>query len=135
MAELTKSHKCKQSLQDSPVDLTKMKMAIQCVQALREELAGIEETEGEMEALMNHVNCLEESLCSVKKPVRGFLVMCHRQTVADASADQRISFSSVSRGDLLNLGVARQRLVFLPECVAKMVSNMEPRIINEIQCL
>jgi hypothetical protein len=49
--------------------------------------------------------------------------------------DQRISFSSVSREDLLNLGVARQRLVFLPECIAKMISNMEPRIIDEVRCL
>ena len=75
MVESTKSHKRKRSLQDSPVDLTKMKMAMQRVQALREELAGIEETEGEMEALMTHVNSLEEILCSAKKPVRGFLLV------------------------------------------------------------
>lgn len=131
-----RSHKRKRSLQDSPVDLTKMKMAMQRVQALREELAGIEETEGEMEALVTHVNSLEEILRSAKKPVRAFLLVTGRgRIVANASADQRISFSSVSRVDLLNLGVARQRLVFLPECVTKMVSNMEPRIINEIRCL
>jgi hypothetical protein len=51
-----------------------MKMAMQRVQALREELAGIEETEGEMEALMTHVNSLEEILRSAKKPVCGFLL-------------------------------------------------------------
>jgi hypothetical protein len=136
MAELTKSHKRKWSLQDTPVDLTKMKMAMQRVQALREELSGIEEMEGEMEALMTHVNDLEEIFHSAKKPVCGFLfVTCRRRIVADASADQRIIFSSVSRRDLLNLGVARQRLVFLPECVTKMVSNMEPHIMNEIRCL
>ena len=73
MVESTKSHKRKRSLQDSPVDLTKMKMAMQRVQALREELAGIEETESEMEALMTHVNSLEEILRSAKKPVRAFL--------------------------------------------------------------
>ena len=50
-----------------------MKMAMQRVQALREELAGIAETEGEMEALMTHVNNLEAILRSAKKPVRGFL--------------------------------------------------------------
>ena len=75
MVESTKSHKRKRSLQDSPVDLTKMKMAMQRVQALREELADIEETEGEMEALMTHVNSLEEILRSAKKPVRGFLLV------------------------------------------------------------
>jgi len=52
-----------------------MTMAMQRVQTLREELAGIEETEGEMEALMTHVNSLEEILCSAKKPVRGFLLV------------------------------------------------------------
>jgi hypothetical protein len=52
------------------------------------------------------------------------LVTGHRLIVANASADQQISFSSVSRGDLLNLGVARQRLVFLPEGVTEMVSVM-----------
>ena len=136
MAESTRNHKHKQSLQDSPVDLTKMIMAMQRVQALKEELAGIEETEGEMEALMTHVNSLEEILRSAKKPVRGFLLVMGREgIVANAPVDQRISFSSVSREDLLNIGVSRQRLVFLPECVAKMVSNMEPRIIDEVRCL
>ena len=50
-----------------------MKMAMRRVQALREELVGIEETEGEMEALI-HVNNLEEILCSVKKSVCGFFL-------------------------------------------------------------
>jgi hypothetical protein len=52
-----------------------MKIAMQRVQALREELAGIEETECEMDALMTHVNSLEEILRSAKKPVRGFLLV------------------------------------------------------------
>jgi hypothetical protein len=136
MSESTRNHKRKRSLQDSPVDLTKMKMAMQRVRALKEELAGIEETEGEVEALMTHVNSLEEILRSAKKPVCGFLlVVGYEGIIANTAVYQRISFSSVSREDLLNLGVARQRLVFLPECVAKMVSNMEPRIIDEVRCL
>jgi hypothetical protein len=48
-----------------------MKMAMQRVRALKEELAGIEETEGEVEALMTHVNSLEDILRSAKKPVVG----------------------------------------------------------------
>ena len=66
-----------------------MKMAMQRVQALKEELAGIEETEGEMEALMTHVNSLEEILRGAKKPVRGFLlVMGHEGIVANTPVDQ-----------------------------------------------
>jgi hypothetical protein len=45
-----------------------MKMAMRRVRALKEELAGIEETEGEVEALMTHVNSMEEILRSTKKP-------------------------------------------------------------------
>jgi hypothetical protein len=71
MSESTRNHKRKRSLQNSPVDLTKMKMAMQRVRALKEELAGIEETEGEVEALMTHVNSLEDILRSAKKPVVG----------------------------------------------------------------
>src|ERR1700729_3783754 len=89
MSESTRNHKRKRRLQESPVDLTKMKMAMRRVRALKEELAGIEETEGEMEALMTHVNSLEEILRGAKKPVRGFLlVMGHEGIVANTPVDQ-----------------------------------------------
>jgi hypothetical protein len=80
MVEPTKSHKRKRSLQDTPVDLTKMTVAIQRVQALKEELADVEETEVEMQALMIHVTSLEEILRSAKKPVRNFFSSGHEQT-------------------------------------------------------
>ena len=39
---------------------------------LKEELAGIEETEVEVEAMMEHVSALEGILCEAKKPVCSF---------------------------------------------------------------
>lgn len=63
------SHKRKRSLQDSPVDLSKMKVALHRLNALKEELDGVEETEAELGAVMEHVAALEEILNSAKKPV------------------------------------------------------------------
>ena len=38
--------------------------------ALKEELEGVEETEGELAAVMQHVDALEAILGTAKKPVR-----------------------------------------------------------------
>jgi hypothetical protein len=43
-----RAHKRKRSLQDTRVDLSKMRMALHHLDALKEELDGIEETEEEM---------------------------------------------------------------------------------------
>jgi len=60
----------KRSLRDTPVNLSKMRIALNRLTALKEELDGIEETEKEMESVMEHVNALEEILSRAKKPVR-----------------------------------------------------------------
>jgi predicted component of type VI protein secretion system len=52
-----------------PVDLTKMRLARQGLTALQEELAGIEETEHEMEEVMKHVEALEYILGNAKNQV------------------------------------------------------------------
>ena len=66
-----------------------MKMAMRRVRALKEELAGIEETEGEMETLMTNVNSLEEILRSAKKPACVFLLVVGREgIIANTPADQ-----------------------------------------------
>ena len=65
----TKGRKRKRSLQDTPVDLGKMRLAMNRLGALKEELNDIEETENEMDAIMAHVAALEEILRGAKKPV------------------------------------------------------------------
>ena len=64
-----KGHKRKRSIQDTPVDLNKMKMALNHLSSLKEELDGIQETEGEMEAVMEHVHALQKILETAKKRV------------------------------------------------------------------
>jgi len=67
MSECT--HKRKRSLQDSTVDLSKMRMTLNHLGALKEELDGIEETEEELHTISEHVLALENILKSAKKPV------------------------------------------------------------------
>ncbi|KAF8965485.1 hypothetical protein BDZ97DRAFT_1658993 [Flammula alnicola] len=66
-----RGHKRKRSLQDSesPVDLSKMRMALNRLEALKEELDGIEETEEELRTISDHVLALENILKGAKKPV------------------------------------------------------------------
>ncbi|KAF8691862.1 hypothetical protein AX14_002732 [Amanita brunnescens Koide BX004] len=87
-----KGNKHKRSIQDAPVDLTKMQLARQRLSALQEELSGIEETETEMEEIMKHVDALQGILGSTKK--------------------FKISFSAVQRSDLSNMGLERKPLRF-----------------------
>jgi hypothetical protein len=63
-------HKRKRSLQDSTVDLSKMRMALNCLESLKEELNGIEKTEEELQTITEHVQALENILRGAKKPVR-----------------------------------------------------------------
>ena len=65
----TKDHKHKRSIEDTPLDLSKMKIAMKHLVSIKEELDGIQETEGEMEAVMKHVQALEKILENAKKPV------------------------------------------------------------------
>lgn len=67
-----KVHKRKRSIQDTPINLNRIRSAMHRVSVLKEELAGIEETEVEVEAMMQHVSALEEILRGAKKPVRCF---------------------------------------------------------------
>jgi hypothetical protein len=57
-------------LRDSHVDLSKMRVALNRLEALREELDGIEETDEELQTISNHVLALENILKGAKKPVR-----------------------------------------------------------------
>lgn len=64
-----RSHKRKRSLQDSTVDLSKIRMALNRLDALKAELDGIEETEEELATVLEHVLALENILKGAKKPV------------------------------------------------------------------
>jgi hypothetical protein len=66
---LEHSHKCKRSLQDSPVNLFKIRTALNCLKALEEELDGIQETEEELDTILDQVFALEDILKDAKKPV------------------------------------------------------------------
>jgi hypothetical protein len=57
------------SLQDSPVDLSKIRMALNHLEAIKEELGGIEETEEELHTISDHVVALKNILKGAKVPV------------------------------------------------------------------
>jgi len=68
---MERTHKRKRSLQDSTVDLSKVRMALNCLESLKEELNRIEETEEELQTITDNVHALEDILRSAaKKPVR-----------------------------------------------------------------
>ncbi|KAJ7506985.1 hypothetical protein B0H11DRAFT_1969712 [Mycena galericulata] len=85
MSHSGKGQKRKRSLEDSPVDLTVMKKARSCLLSLQQELEGIEETAGEITAIMEQVEVLQGILGTTQKPI--------------------LAFSSVSKSDLKNLGI------------------------------
>lgn len=62
-------HKRKRSLEDSIVNLSKMRMALNCLETLKEELDGIEETQAEIKEIWQHVRTLEVILQGAKKQV------------------------------------------------------------------
>jgi len=88
-----RGHKRKRSLQDLPVDLSKMRMTLNRLEALKEELDGIEETEEELHTISDHVFALENILKGAKKPVRCiFLELC--ATINDAPESDFLNSSS-----------------------------------------
>ena len=68
MQSLERTRKRKRSLQDTTVGLSKMRMMLNHLEDLKEELDGIEETEEELHTMQEHVLALENILKSAKKP-------------------------------------------------------------------
>ncbi|KAF8189256.1 hypothetical protein K438DRAFT_1676943 [Mycena galopus ATCC 62051] len=97
-------HKRKRSLDDDPVDVSKLHRLKQHMALLREELEGIEETEGELDTVMKHIGNLETILADVKKP--------------------RYSFSSLTKKTLELLGVKGQMLVLKSAGITALLSEM-----------
>lgn len=69
--------KRKRSLQDSTVDMSKIRMALNHLETLKEELDGIEETEEELRAISKHVTALEDILKGAKKLVCAYSSRYH----------------------------------------------------------
>ncbi|KAF5348893.1 hypothetical protein D9756_009824 [Leucocoprinus leucothites] len=109
-----KAHKRKRGLQDSPVDLGKMAAAKSRLSALEEELEGIEETAVELQAIMEHVDALDEILAKAKKP--------------------RLGFSSVNEDHLRSLGVKKGWLTFT-SLLEDRVANMDQITVSAVMTL
>ncbi|KJA14949.1 hypothetical protein HYPSUDRAFT_149754 [Hypholoma sublateritium FD-334 SS-4] len=109
-----RGHKCKRSLQDSPIGLSKMRVALNRVDALQAELDGIQVTEERLHSVSKHVLALEGIVKGAKKP--------------------RATFSTVRSEDLEEAGVVRKRLEFEPVNVTELTktlpSNAEAEILD-----
>ena len=120
------THKRKRSLQDSTdstIGLSRMRMALNRLDALKAELDEIEQTEEEMLAISEHVLELENILRGhgVKKPVCCiFLVFC----ASVIMMLQRTAFSTVTLEDLKKAGIKRKCLCFEPQKVAALVREL-----------
>lgn len=75
----TTGHKRKRCIEDIPLRLSKTKVAMRHLISLKEELHdfqdelnGVQETEGEMDAIMQHVVALQKILMNAKEPVRKY---------------------------------------------------------------
>ncbi|KDR68489.1 hypothetical protein GALMADRAFT_104694 [Galerina marginata CBS 339.88] len=107
-----RGHKRKHSLQDSPVDLSQMRMTLNGLNALKAELDGIQETEVELDSISKHVLALENILKGAKK--------------------QRVTFSTVRSEDIKRAGVVRKRLVFEPAKVTELAKALPTNVEAEI---
>ncbi|KIM38265.1 hypothetical protein M413DRAFT_20101 [Hebeloma cylindrosporum] len=97
-------HKRKRSLQDSTVNLSKMRMALNCFESLKEELNGIESTKEEWQTITDHVLALENILKGTKKP--------------------RVTSSTLTLEDLKEAGITRKCLVFVPTKVNELTNGL-----------
>lgn len=116
-----KNHKRKRSIQDTPVEPTKMQLARRRLSALQEELSGIEETKTENRNGGDH---------EARRCVTGYSWQCqearelNRKILVSlvSRTHQKISFSSVQRSDLSSMGLERKPFRFndaaLEACIA-----------------
>jgi len=111
----SKGHKRKRSIEDTPVDVGLLRRVKNQVEALREHLADIEETESEMASVMTHLVALESILEGAKIP--------------------RLSFSSLSKRDLNKIGILSKRLAFRQEIINQLVENMTDKMVIEAKAL
>ena len=125
-----RGHKRKRSLQDAPIDLSKMRVALNLLDALKEDLDGIQETEGELDSISKHILALEDILKGAKKPVCPMSIT----SCAILMMSQRVTFSTVKTEDLKRAGVVRKRLAFeaakVTELAKALTTNAEAEILD-----
>ena len=69
MSDPTKGHKRQRSLNDTIVDMSKMRRLTTSLDSIREELRGVMDTEMQMEEVMKHVDVLDRILRESKRVV------------------------------------------------------------------
>ena len=116
-------HKRKRNLQDSPVDISKMRILTTSLEALREELSGIDETEEEMEEVIKHVNELDCILKEAKRVVRS--------KCSCLSCWQKVTFSNATLLELTNLQVKDGFLVFDNATVRRLSAEPKPDLVEK----
>ncbi|KAK7029204.1 hypothetical protein R3P38DRAFT_2934478 [Favolaschia claudopus] len=99
--EFAPGHKRRRSLQDSPVDLTIMQKARSSLLSLQRELEGIDETQDQLTTIMAQIDIVQQILGTAKKP--------------------KVSFSSISKADLKNVGIERKLLQMQSAQLASML--------------
>ncbi|KAF8590162.1 hypothetical protein K439DRAFT_1404055 [Ramaria rubella] len=95
----------KRSIQNTPLDINKMNLAMRHLNSLKEELDGVQETKGEIDSVMKHAKALQKILENAKK--------------------RRINCSSLSEADLDNMGIVKKRLVFKADGLNKLLKSSE----------
>ena len=130
---MSTGHKCKRRLQDTHVDLMKMKMALHQLNELKEELDGIEETEDEMTSIMEHLDALHEILNNAKKPVSYAVPLARTDNRNQLLYVQKLGFSMVTEHDLKQLGVTKGRLMFSREKVLKLAEAIPADILHDLR--
>ena len=81
---MSEGRKRRRSLQDSPVELSNMRMTLNRLNSLKAELNGIQETDEEMDTILKHVLPLEGILRGAKKQVCSILIVFYT-TINDAA--------------------------------------------------
>ncbi|KAH8995649.1 Flavinator of succinate dehydrogenase-domain-containing protein [Lactarius akahatsu] len=94
--------KRKRSLKDSTVDFSKMRMVLNQIDALKDELYGIEETEEEMRNISEQVLQLEKILEGAKKPKKSFSTVLLEELEMAGVQEKRLVFDPVKLTDLTN---------------------------------
>ncbi|KAF8338972.1 uncharacterized protein EI90DRAFT_2967439 [Cantharellus anzutake] len=84
-------HKCKRSIEDTPINLSKMRLAQVAVESLKEELEGIQETEGALERVITELEALENILHNTKKPVLVSRLLAQRKDTGFEEVCKKLS--------------------------------------------
>ena len=103
---------------NSPVDLSKMRLRLNRLEALKTKLDGIKETEEELHIISDYILKLKNIL----KGARNQCVAYSTYYVVFPMMLQTVTFSMVAAEDLKKAGVTRRLLIFEPAKVTELTS-------------